>query len=150
MTTRDRDAAGRPESSRPRDGLGRPLPRGAEGVERVEPQVRMASDALDAAQDFLDREMPFHAHEVLEDRWKATDGDERGLWQGLAQLAVGLTHQRRGNLRGAASVTSRGADALVAYESERPYGIDIAGLVAWARGLAADPGGDVPVPRLRG
>ena len=110
----------------------------------------MASDALDAAQDFLDREMPFHAHEVLEDRWKATDGDERGLWQGLAQLAVGLTHQRRGNLRGAASVTSRGADALVGYESERPYGIDIAGLVAWARGLAADPGGDVPVPRLRG
>lgn len=150
MTTRDRDAAGRPESSRPRDGLGRPLPRGAEGVEPVDTRARTASEALDAAQSYLDREMPFHAHEVLEDRWKATGGDERGLWQGLAQLAVGLTHQRRGNLPGALSVTSRGADALATYESARPYGIDIAGLVAWARGLAADPAGDVAVPRLRG
>lgn len=150
MTTRDRDTAGRPENARPRDGLGRPLPRGSEGVAPFESRPRTPAEALDDAQDFLDHGMPFHAHEVLEDQWKAAGGNERGLWQGLAQLAVGLTHQRRGNLPGALSVTSRGADALAAYESAPPYGIDIAGLVAWARGLAADPAGDVAVPRLRG
>ena len=32
---RDRDAAGRPRQSRPRDALGRPLPYGSPGVESV-------------------------------------------------------------------------------------------------------------------
>ena len=39
---------------------------------------------------------PFHAHEVLEAFWKAAPPAERDFWQGLAQLAVGLTHARRG------------------------------------------------------
>ena len=30
-----------------------------------------ADEALALAQDYLDREMPFHAHEVLEEQWKA-------------------------------------------------------------------------------
>lgn len=149
MSPRDRDAAGRPENARPRDGLGRPLPRGATGTERVEPRTRTVEQALDEAQDYLDREMPFHAHEVLEDQWKQTEANDRTLWQGLAQLAVGLTHQRRGNLRGAVSVTSRGAEAIEAYAAEPPHGLDVDGLVAWARLLAADPAGQVPVPQLR-
>ena len=101
------------------------------------------------AQDLLDREMPFHAHEVLEDQWKAASGEERALWQGLAQLAVGLTHQRRGNLRGAAAVTTRGADAIVGALEAPPHGIDIAGLLVWARNVAARPEADVPIPLLR-
>ncbi|WP_261993079.1 DUF309 domain-containing protein, partial [Streptomyces sp. adm13(2018)] len=40
----------------------------------------------------LDAGMPFHAHEVFEDAWKSGPASERDLWQGLAQLAVGLTH----------------------------------------------------------
>ncbi|MEU8571363.1 DUF309 domain-containing protein, partial [Streptomyces pathocidini] len=34
MGSRDRDEEGRARSGRPRDGLGRPLPYGAPGVER--------------------------------------------------------------------------------------------------------------------
>lgn len=146
---RDRDAFGRAENARPRDGLGRPLPRGSTGVERVEARERSVAEALDEAQDYLDREMPFHAHEVLEEQWKATTGPERPLWQGLAQLAVGLTHQRRGNARGATTVTTRGADAIAPFAEEAPHGIDVAGLVTWARALAAHPDDEVPVPALR-
>ncbi len=149
MSTRDRNAAGRPENARPRDGLGRPLPHGASGVAPVESRPRTAAEALDAAQDYLDRELPFHAHEVLEDQWKASAPAYRELWQGLAQLAVGLTHQRRGNRRGAVSVTTRGAQAIDAYRAAEPYGIDIGGLVAWADRLADNPEADVPVPELR-
>lgn len=147
---RDRNEQGRPENARPRDGLGRPLPHGTPGVERLEPRMRTAAEALAVAQDLLEKEMPFHAHEVLEDQWKATADDERALWQGLAQLAVGLTHQRRGNLRGATTVTSRGADAVAGYLDAPPHGIDVAGLLVWAHDLAARPESDVPVPRLRG
>ncbi|WP_211882206.1 DUF309 domain-containing protein, partial [Pseudarthrobacter albicanus] len=44
---------------------------------------------------------PFAAHEVLEARWKAGPAEERNLWQGLAQICVGLTHAARGNSVGA-------------------------------------------------
>ena len=148
-SARDRDALGRAENSRPRDGLGRPLPHGSAGVARVEARERTPDEALAEAQGYLDAEMPFHAHEVLEEQWKAAPDPERALWQGLAQLAVGLTHQRRGNARGAASVTRRGAAAIERYVAIAPHGIDVAGLVAWAAELAADPAAEVAVPSLR-
>lgn len=52
---------------------------------------------------------PFHAHEVFEAAWKSVPGEERELWRGLAQIAVGLTHARRGNARGAVALLRRGA-----------------------------------------
>ena len=97
-TGRDRDPAGRARNARPRDGLGRPLPHDAEGVERVpDDLVLPPAESLAEAQRLLDAGRPFHAHEVLEGTWKAAPDAERDLWQGLAQLAVGLTHRARGN-----------------------------------------------------
>ncbi|MET9672279.1 DUF309 domain-containing protein [Streptomyces sp. NPDC006482] len=139
-TSRDRDEEGRARSARPRDGLGRPLPYGAEGVPRQpEGVVRDPDETLREAQRLLDAGMPFHAHEVFEDAWKSGPEAERDLWQGLAQLAVGLTHAARGNAEGGARLLRRGADRLAAGPGERdsgPYGIDVGGLVAWARELA--------------
>src|SRR4029079_9854938 len=90
---RDRDASGRPLNARPRDGLGRPLPHGASGVQRVPEGLTLPPlESLAEAQRLIDAGRPFHAHEVLEGTWKAASQDERDLWQGLAQLAVGLTH----------------------------------------------------------
>src|SRR4051812_36827422 len=109
-SVRDRDTEGRARNARPRDGLGRPLPYGVAGVERQpEGVVRTPGESLVEAQRLLDAGMPFHAHEVLEDAWKASDAPERGLWRGLAQLAVGLTHAARGNAVGGSSLLRRGA-----------------------------------------
>ena len=58
---------------------------------------------------------PFHAHEVFEAAWKSTPGPERELWRGLAQIAVGLTHARRGNARGAMALLRRGADRVAGF-----------------------------------
>jgi len=127
---RDRDAAGRPRNARPRDGLGRPLDRGTAGEPTIPDDMRMASgDALLLAQRLIDDGRPFHAHEVLEAVWKAGPADQRGLWKGLAQLAVGLTHARRGNGRGAVTLLRRGAAALRGYEGVRvvPAGLDLTG-----------------------
>lgn len=150
MADRDRDEAGRARNQRPRDGLGRPLPHGAAGVERVpDDLVLPPRRSLDEAQRLLDAGRPFHAHEVLEGTWKAAPPDERDLWQGLAQLAVGVTHLARGNPAGAATLLRRGAARLRPYAAEPPYGVDVAGLVATAEVLAADPSQEADL-RLRG
>jgi hypothetical protein len=98
---RDRDAAGRPRNARPRDELGRPLPHGTAGVEGIPDDLALSADeTLAEAQRLLDAGRAFQAHEVLESTWKAAPEVERELWRGLAQLAVGLTHARRGNAVG--------------------------------------------------
>jgi uncharacterized protein len=159
---RDREPGGRARNERERDGLGRPLPRGVAGVPRQpEGVVRTPDDALLEAQRLLDQGMPFHAHEVLEDAWKAAPEGERPLWKGLTQLAVGVTRTARGNAVGAAALLTRGADNLESYRDDPPHGIDITSLLRWARHHAAtmaaiavateaDGAGRIPVLRLRG
>ncbi|RPE38180.1 hypothetical protein EDD90_1056 [Streptomyces sp. Ag109_O5-1] len=159
---RDRDTEGRARSARPRDGLGRPLPYGAPGVERQpEGVVRTPEQTVVEAQALLDAGKPFHAHEVFEDAWKSGPEDERTLWRGLAQLAVGLTHSARGNVPGGARLLRRGAGAVEEWAAgsgvRRPYGMDVGGLAGWARELAGRvEDGAVGIeaaaeaPRLRG
>jgi hypothetical protein len=154
-TERDRDATGRALNARPRDALGRPLPYGAAGEERApEGVVREPAAALAEAQELLDAGRPFHAHEVLEDAWKSAPDPERQLWRGLAQLAVGLTHAMRGNIRGAATLLERGAGNIEPYGAAPPHGIDVPGLAGWGRELAATAADgrelDVRPPRLLG
>jgi hypothetical protein len=150
-SARDRDPAGRARNARPRDALGRPLPYGVPGEERApEGVVREPAVALEEAQRLLDAGRPFHAHEVLEDAWKSAPEAERQLWRGLAQLAVGLTHAARGNSRGATTLLERGAGNLVPYAEAPPHGIDVRGLVSWARALASRPTFRGPGPQLRG
>ena len=139
MASRDRDEEGRARNARPRDALGRPLPHDAVGEPRApEGIVREPLVALAEAQALLDAGRPFHAHEVLEDAWKSSVPEERQLWRGLAQLAVGLTHAARGNARGAVTLLERGVGNVVPYADAPPHGVDVAGLAAWGRALAAD------------
>ncbi|GAA4056513.1 DUF309 domain-containing protein [Nonomuraea soli] len=113
---RDRDPLGRPRNARPRDEYGRPLPYGSEGVERVpDDYAPTTAQALADAREMLAAQRPFHAHEIFEGRWKCAPDDERELWQGLAQICVGLTHLQRGNGRGAVTLFSRGAAKVQAY-----------------------------------
>ncbi|GHH91445.1 DUF309 domain-containing protein [Streptomyces capillispiralis] len=141
---RDRDSEGRARNARPRDGLGRPLPYDAQGVPRQpEGVVRRPEESVAEAQRLLDEGKPFHAHEVFEDAWKSGPEEERELWRGLAQLAVGLTHAARGNVTGGARLLRRGAGAAEAWAEGararlRPHGIDLPGVIAWARELAAE------------
>ena len=121
--TRDRDPAGRPRNARPRDALGRPLDpadgpgSGVGGTDRIPDDLVITGAEAAALADRLLRDgRPFHAHEVLEAAWKSGPADERDLWQGLAQIAVGLTHARRGNARGAVALLSRGAERVRGYQ----------------------------------
>ena len=140
---RDRDAAGRARNARPRDGLGRPLPRSAEtNVERVPDDLEISGpEAAELGASLLAQARPFHAHEVFEAAWKTGSAEDRELWQGLAQIAVGITHARRGNPRGAVSLLRRGAgrvrDYATATGSDHAYGVDLPFVTESAESIAA-------------
>ncbi len=151
-TERDRDETGRPRNTRPRDPLGRPLPYGSAGVPRIPDDLRLSpAQTVRYAQDLLDRGQAFGAHEVLESAWKDGPAAERALWQGLAQLAVGITHVQRGNRRGAAALLRRAAQRLGLIGIPAPYGIDTTGLIGQAGALADDleAGRDIADARLQ-
>jgi hypothetical protein len=150
MAERDRDESGRPRSTRPRDELGRPLPPGSAGVPRIPDDLELPpAETLAYAQDLLDRGLAFNAHEVLEAAWKNGPDEERELWQGLAQLAVGITHIQRGNVKGAVTVLRR-ASARISYDDRpAPHGIDAAGLINYVETLIDDLDAGVEITRDR-
>jgi len=154
--TRDRDPAGRPRNARPRDALGQPLDRAlGAGEARIPDDLTLAGpDAARLADDLLRAGRPFHAHEVLEASWKSGPAHERDLWQGLAQVAVGLTHAHRGNARGAVALLGRGTQRVRRYQARAApppdppdpagppgrdlvYGIDLTAFLAACEDLAA-------------
>jgi len=149
--SRDRDPAGRPRNARPRDALGRPLDRGgaaeADQARIADDLVITGADAAALADRLLRQGRPFHAHEVLEAAWKTGPPAERDLWQDLAQIAVGLTHARRGNARGAVTLLRRGAQRVRAYQvpagpgggsgTAGPFGMNLPAVLATADDLAA-------------
>jgi uncharacterized protein len=140
---RDRDARGRARQARPRDSLGRPLPYGSAGVEPVSEEPLPPFETIRAAHELLVGGRPFSAHEVFEARWKAGPTIERDLWQGLAQLCVGITHAERGNRTGALRLIGRARHRLESYASTGgpSYGLDLGGVVAWIREREREPGG---------
>lgn len=151
MAPRDRDESGAARNARPRDALGRPLPRGSEGVPGIPDDLDLPpAESLSYAQDLLDQGLAFNAHEVLEAAWKNGPEVERTLWQGLAQLAVGITHVQRGNITGACALLDRAAARLDATGRPAPHGIDTDGLVAYAAELITDlcAGADIGPDRL--
>ena len=121
---------------------------GVAGTDRIPDDLVITGAEAAALADRLLRDgRPFHAHEVLEAAWKSGPAGERDLWQGLAQIAVGLTHARRGNARGAVSLLRRGAARVRSSEagagseaamgrSARPFGMDIASFLAATDELA--------------
>ncbi|HET9303396.1 MAG TPA: DUF309 domain-containing protein [Propionibacteriaceae bacterium] len=132
---RDRDAEGRARQARPRDRLGRPLPYGSAGVEPVSDQALPPFDTIAAAHELLAEGRPFSAHEVYEARWKAGPTAERELWQGLAQLCVGITHAERGNRIGAQRLIGRAGRRLETYAATGGpvYGLDLSHIIGWIR-----------------
>jgi uncharacterized protein len=78
-------------------------------------------------------------------------GDERMLWQGLTQLAVGITHVQRGNVKGAMSLLRNASTRLAHDDRPAPYGVDVAGWVDFADALIDDlkAGVDITSERLR-
>lgn len=104
------------QSPSPRDRLGRPL-RGSSSQLAAFPQVPdrtsiSGEQAWHEALDYLQQELPFHVHEVCEQRWRCAPQFERTTWRGLAQWGAALTHRARGNNTGAERLAVRARQTL--------------------------------------
>jgi hypothetical protein len=101
---------------RARDRYGRPLRHDGDPSRIVpgvpERDVITGEQAWTEALDYLSQDLPFHAHEVFEQRWRCAPEDERACWQALAQWGAALTHRARGNTRGAQRVAERALHGL--------------------------------------
>ena len=54
----------------------------------------------------------WHAHEAWETLWRAAADDDRDFYQGLIQVAAGLLHLQRRNVRGASNKLAEGLEKL--------------------------------------
>ena len=120
---------------RARDRLGRFVEAGdPAAVDAVPEEPRSPAQAVSLARELLSQGRAFGAHEVFEGSWKAGPADERTLWQGLAQVCVGLTHLQRGNPVGAVTLLRRGAGHLAGQPPA--YGVIPQAVAAAASSLA--------------
>lgn len=76
----------------------------------------------------------FECHEVLEELWLARNREP--LYKGLLQVAVGLFHFRRGNIKGSHKMLQSAADKLQDYADDS-LGINLARLKEDIRQLVA-------------
>ena len=110
-----------------RDRLGRPL-RGERISTDTFPQVP-ERDAISTQQawseitEYRAQGLPFHVHEVAEQRWRCAPAVERDFWRACAQMGAALTHQARGNEIGAKALSVR-ALATLESTSFRPIEIN--------------------------
>lgn len=58
----------------------------------------------------------WHAHEAWEALWRAAPDEERDFYQGLIQIAAGLLHLQRRNVRGTRNKLAEGIAKLEGYQ----------------------------------
>jgi hypothetical protein len=79
----------------------------------------------------------WHAHEAWETLWRAASDEERDFYQGLIQVAAGLLHLQRRNMRGARNKLSEGVAKLERYEPSH-HGIFVSELIGKGERILED------------
>lgn len=107
-----------------RDRLGRPL-RGESIATLSFPQVPerafiSSEQAWGEIAAYLAQDLPFHAHEVAEQRWRCAPTSDTQLWRACAQMGAALTHRARGNHLGASRLAERARTTLATSTSQEP------------------------------
>lgn len=107
-----------------RDRLGKPL-RGGDIELFSFPQVPereyiSCEQAWSEITDYLSQDLPFHVHEVAEQRWRCAPPADALFWQACAQMGAALTHQARGNHVGASRLADRARETLATSTSQAP------------------------------
>ena len=107
-----------------RDRLGIPL-RGSKIATDSFPQVPerdfiSSEQAWSEITEYLAQDLPFHVHEVAEQRWRCAPPVDAALWRACAQMGAALTHHARGNHVGAARLAERARITLATATSQAP------------------------------
>ncbi len=84
------------------------------------------------AAELFNRKCYFECHELLEDEWRGTCGEDKRFLQGLIMVAVGMVHVVGENYKGAVNVLEKGLTRLEPFVPER-HGLDLERLCAACR-----------------
>jgi predicted metal-dependent hydrolase len=76
----------------------------------------MNDERLERGIDHFNRGYFFEAHDILEDLWKETVGNNKLFLQGLIQVSVGFYHIFNKNYKGAVSQFTKGLTKLEGYK----------------------------------
>lgn len=79
----------------------------------------------------------WHAHEAWETLWRAAPDEDRDFYQGLIQVAAGLLHLQRRNMRGARNKLAEGVERLRPYQPAH-RGVFVNELIGEARRILDD------------
>ena len=133
----DEDVAKPQKKERPRDELGRPLPRGeANRLEMEDFDSQTAEENHRLAISYFNSGRYFPAHEAWETAWKQNKGTpDEEFFKGLSQIGAGYTHYTRGNLHGTHTLIRRGTGRIAPYGPEH-HGLDVERLVREANAQA--------------
>lgn len=122
------------KTQRPRDELGRPLPRDAANRLHLEDFDSLSVEENHRlGKDHFNEGRFFHAHEAWETAWKQSKktADEE-FFKGLSQLGAGYVHYRRGNPHGTITLLRRAVRRIAPY-GPRHWGLDIASIAETAK-----------------
>jgi uncharacterized protein len=79
----------------------------------------------------------WHAHEAWETLWRGAPDEDRDFYQGLIQIAAGLLHLQRRNMRGATNKLSEGLERLEPYQPAH-RGVFVQELIGEGRRILGD------------
>jgi predicted metal-dependent hydrolase len=130
--------APRQKTKRPRDELGRPLPRDAENLLHLEDFDSLSLEENHRlGRDHFNAGRFFPAHEAWETAWKQSKGTaEEEFFKGLSQLGAGYVHYRRANPHGTFTLLRRAVRRIARY-GPRNRGVDVAAVAETAAAHAA-------------
>ena len=99
-------------------------------VQDLTPQIDCSTPlppAVKRGLELFDARRYWHAHEALEEAWRAERAPIRDLYRGILQAGVTYLHIQRRNYRGAVKVYRRASRYLAQYPAQC-CGIDVAQL----------------------
>jgi predicted metal-dependent hydrolase len=111
--------------------------------------------SLREAARLFDRGEYHAAHELLDELWEATHGEDADFLKGLIQACIAMHHYRDGNLEGARKLYRGHRQYLGAYLPAHA-GVDVAGFLgemqrtlgAALRAGGAEPPAETDAPRM--
>jgi predicted metal-dependent hydrolase len=111
------------------------------------PGVSQAEPTFVATLELFNAGRYLAAHELLEELWESTQGEDSDFYKGLIQAAIALHHLEQGRADGARRLFS-GHRRLLGRYLPVHRGIDLAGFLAEMQRAFGEPGARVR-PQLR-
>jgi uncharacterized protein len=89
-----------------------------DSYERIQEEDLSKEEAIDKARDLFNNEKFWRCHEVLENIWKQSDGEEKRLLNGIILIAAAFVHFQKGENETCIGILRRAYDKIKSGQGE--------------------------------